>query len=255
MSSDATRQVGRSQPQYAVLAQSLLSDIQSGRYPVSSLLPTEFELARQFGMSRHTVREAMRRLQDMGVIVRQQGVGTRVRAKSAATRYVQSSASIADLIQYAKDVRLVVRKEASVTADRALAELLRCKQGQRWLKLEGTRHTESGRRPVCHTDVFIRYEFSGIRDDIKRGQTPVYALIEKVTGQQVQEVEQEISAVAIPENMARMLRVKPGSPGLSITRHYVGAGGMVLEVAISTYPADRFSYSMRLRLDNQRTDR
>ena len=47
------------QPRYAQVAQALIEDIQAGRYPVGTLLPTEQELCRQFDISRHTVREAM----------------------------------------------------------------------------------------------------------------------------------------------------------------------------------------------------
>lgn len=42
-------------------------------------LPTELELTDMYGVSRHTVREAMRRLQDKGIVVRTQGRGTSLR--------------------------------------------------------------------------------------------------------------------------------------------------------------------------------
>jgi DNA-binding GntR family transcriptional regulator len=241
--------LGRRQPHYVVLAETLLHDIESGRYPVSSLLPTEKELGRQFGMSRHTVREAVRRLQDLGLVSRQPGVGTRVKAKSAASRYVQSSASISDLLQYAKEVRLHVGAPIEITADEKLAALLQCKTGQRWLKYVGERHAGDDAEPICYTEVFVSYEFASIRDVISRSRIAVYALIEKHFNVQFREVRQQIAAVGIPARAAAPLGVKRGSPGLAITRHYVSSDDRVLEVAISVYPAERFSYSMRLRLD------
>ncbi len=75
--------LGRGQPRYLLLAQDLIQDIDTGRYPVGSLLPTELELCEQFGVSRHTVREAVRRLREMGLVTRHQGIGTRVKAKAA----------------------------------------------------------------------------------------------------------------------------------------------------------------------------
>jgi DNA-binding GntR family transcriptional regulator len=245
--------LGRRQPHYVVLAETLLRDIESGRYPVSSLLPTEKELAQQFGMSRHTVREAVRRLQDLGLISRQPGVGTRVKAKTAASRYVQSSASISDLLQYAKEVRLHVGAPTEVTADEKLAALLQCRIGQRWLKYVGLRHAaDADEAPICYTEVYVSYEFASIRDVISRSRTAVYALIEKHFNVQFREVRQQIAAVGIPAKAAGGLAVKRGSPGLAITRHYVSSDDRVLEVAFSIYPAERFSYSMRLRLDTSR---
>ncbi len=62
------------------------------------------------------------------------------------------------------------------------------------------------------------------------------------------EVQQEISATIIGAANARELRVKRGSPGLTVIRRYVGADDRVLEVAVNLHPADRYSYSMSLRL-------
>lgn len=246
---NAAAALGRRQPHYVVLAEALLRDIESGRYPVSSLLPTEKELAQQFGMSRHTVREAVRRLQDLGLISRQSGVGTRVKAKTAASRYVQSSASISDLLQYAKEVRLHVGAAKEVTADEKLAALLQCKTGQKWLKYVGLRHAGGDAAPICYTEVYVSYEFASIKDFISRSHTAVYALIEKHFDVQFREVRQLIAAVGIPAKATGPLGVKRGSPGLAITRHYVSSDDRVLEVAFSIYPAERFSYAMRLRLD------
>jgi len=78
---------------------------------------------------------------------------------------------------------------------------------------------------------------------------PVYALIENEFSEKVHEVNQHISAVAIPSGIAKLLGAKAGSPGLSISRHYFAANDRLIEVALSIYPADRFTYSMRLRLD------
>ncbi|MBU2409601.1 MAG: GntR family transcriptional regulator, partial [Gammaproteobacteria bacterium] len=50
------------QPLYASLAQALTRDIAQKRYPVGGLLPTEDAIASRYGVSRHTVRQALREL-------------------------------------------------------------------------------------------------------------------------------------------------------------------------------------------------
>jgi DNA-binding GntR family transcriptional regulator len=84
-----------SQPRYLQLAQTLLNEIEGGKYPIGSLLPTEFALCEQFGVSRATAREAVKRLVQMGLVVRQPRVGTTVRARSASTGYRQSTTEVA----------------------------------------------------------------------------------------------------------------------------------------------------------------
>ena len=56
MNAQPPQLVASGQPRYLVLAQALMDDIRSGRYPLDSLLPTEIELCQQFNVSRHTVR-------------------------------------------------------------------------------------------------------------------------------------------------------------------------------------------------------
>jgi GntR family transcriptional regulator len=60
------------------LSDELLRMIKNGDYPVGSNLPTENELCARFGVSRHTVREATRRLSDLGLVVRKPRTGTTV---------------------------------------------------------------------------------------------------------------------------------------------------------------------------------
>jgi len=56
--------------------------IASGRYPRGQKLPPQEELARQFGVSRNTLREAVNQLSAMGLLSSQQGVGTVVEPPS-----------------------------------------------------------------------------------------------------------------------------------------------------------------------------
>jgi len=54
----------------ADMARDLSEGIQQGRYAVGSLLPTEFELCEQYGVSRYAVRQTLKVLQDLGLISR-----------------------------------------------------------------------------------------------------------------------------------------------------------------------------------------
>ena len=45
---------------YGRVAHALIAEISGGRYPVGGRMPTEAELEARFGVSRHTVRAAIR---------------------------------------------------------------------------------------------------------------------------------------------------------------------------------------------------
>lgn len=240
-----------SQPQYVLVAQRLIADITGGRYPVGSLLPTELELCKQFGVSRHTIREAIRRLQERGLVTRQRGVGTSVKAKRVDTRYVQSSMEISDLPRYVEDTRLVTTEAGDIIADEPLADLLKCPLGQRWVKVSGCRYAGKSKLPMALTDIYINAAYASVRKLIGAMKVPVYTLIEKQYGITVGEVQQEIRASIIAAAEAKRLSVTPGSAGLLVTRRYLDGNDRTIEVAVNLHPADRFAYSMSMRLQMQ----
>ena len=66
---------------YVQVIERLKKDIESGIFKENERFPSEFELARTLGVSRATLREALRVLEEDKVIVRKHGVGTFVKPK------------------------------------------------------------------------------------------------------------------------------------------------------------------------------
>ena len=84
---------------YNRIAGVLRSDIASGVYAVGSSLPSESELCAKFNVSRHTVRESLRKLAELGLVARRQGAGTRVIASTPRAAYVHTLRSLFELFQ------------------------------------------------------------------------------------------------------------------------------------------------------------
>ena len=232
------------QPRYRQLAQTLINEIEMGRYPVGELLPTEFELCEQFGASRFTVREAVKQLVQLGLVDRQPGVGTRVKISQASTEYRQVMQRLTDLQRYSAQTELEVFHAETVELDKQLCQLLRGTVGEVWLRAEGVRRVGDRKPPICFTELYIHPAFRSVQGLVgRRLRTPVYTLIEQQFGEQVAEVQQQIRAVSLNASMARVLKAQPRSPALWICRHYVNRRGEVIEVAISTHPAERFTYT------------
>jgi DNA-binding FadR family transcriptional regulator len=64
---------GRNAPAFRAIAQELEQQVLSGDLAVGSTLPGELELARRFAVSRSTIREAIRALEQIGLIRREEG--------------------------------------------------------------------------------------------------------------------------------------------------------------------------------------
>src|SRR5262249_36583387 len=72
-------------PSLAAVFDHLLVAIVSGRYAPGARLPGERDLARTLGASRPTLREALRRLGEWGLVEARRGSGVRVRGPPASS--------------------------------------------------------------------------------------------------------------------------------------------------------------------------
>lgn len=237
----------RSQPRYVQLAQTLLREIESGHYPVGTQLPTEVELCQQFGVSRSTAREAVKRLVSLGLVVRQPRIGSTVQAIKTSTGYRHSVADVSDLYQYANETTLVVLDSRTVPIGEEMAELLEASPGEMWLHLQGHRHAKGQQEPISLTQLWIHPSFRSIQGLNGALSGAVHAAIEQQFGEVITEVEQEIKAVLLTKSQAEKLGVSPRSAALLVSRRYRNRLNQLVELAISVHPADRFSYSTVLR--------
>lgn len=78
-------------PFYFQLAEALEAEIRSGRWEPGTRLPSEPELCEHYGLSRTTVRQALARLEQRGLIERLKGQGTFVRRGQPGLWLLQSS--------------------------------------------------------------------------------------------------------------------------------------------------------------------
>lgn len=240
---------GVRETRYAQVARDLVEGIATGRFPVGSLLPTELALCDHYGASRHTVRTAIRELQELGLVSRRKKVGTRVEAAAPSRGHRHSLMSVEDLVQFGAAHRRVVRETEDVVADLMLAKQLGCAPGTRWLRISSLRMKgESDAAPIGWTDVYVDGAYSDLREIVlEKPDVLISTLIKSRYGRRVAEIRQDIQAGVLPARLAAELDAEAGTPALRIVRHYVDPAGQAFEISITTHPADRFTFSTRLR--------
>ncbi|SHF52927.1 GntR family transcriptional regulator [Ornithinibacillus halophilus] len=74
-------------------------DIESGKYKEKQKLPSEFQLSKDLGVSRATLREALRILEEDNVVTRRHGVGTFVNQKPIFSSGIEELTSVTDMIK------------------------------------------------------------------------------------------------------------------------------------------------------------
>ena len=246
-STRAAQVIGDLQPRYATVATALAADIIDGRRAVGDMLPPEGELCATFGVSRSTIREALRRLRDLGLVEPFRGIGTRVVAASPRSDYVLAARSVADVMGYAAPARLEITRRQTVRAGADLAARVGCDAGSQWRHVTGVRRAENQGAAISCVELFIAAEFGAVADDPALVTTAAYRLIGQRLGIAVAEIRQEITAIALDAAQAAVLGSQAGHPGLHIRRRFYAADGRLLEATLNIHgAADRFAYSLRL---------
>jgi DNA-binding GntR family transcriptional regulator len=241
--------VARRQPLYVQIAATLAAQIAHGDHPVGSLLPTEAELQQQFHVSRYVVRQAIQHLRSMGLVTARKGVGTRVEARQAAARFLLTMHSVGDIRQYATGMRLEIQEVDETVLRGSKAALIGSRPGRRFLRVTGIRRRDRDNKPVSHAEIFVDDAFSAIKSEIPTVGTAIWEMIERQSGETLVEVEQQIDAVTLGREHARLLEVAEGTPALRVIRRYYVTGRRLVELSINLHPANRFSYNMRIKRD------
>lgn len=234
---------------HRLIADALSSEIQGGRYKLGDLLPSEPELSERYGVSRHTVRAALRTLHTLGLVSSQQGIGTRVQETRLMSRYSYDFSSAEDLLQYATSTRVRKIDSAEVRVDASMAAQFGCKPGEHWWRIRTVRSEAKGHSVVAYSEIHIPLAFGSVLKEAASGTQPIFALIQKRFKETIVEIKQDISCLSrMTSEECDFLKVPRKSPGMQIVRHYAGVGGKVLEVARSVHPSELFKYSMRVQL-------
>ena len=238
------RSAGRTadQPRYQQIADELIARIAAGRYPVGELLPTEMELCALYGISRSTVREALRRVRDAGLISRRRRTGTKVIAQTPPVIYRQPTNSIRDLLQYADETKIEILSEKRVICDSQLAAMLECREGHAWLRLTSLRTMPNDPRPICMTTVYLDAGLPEIDKHLESNAGPISAMLERTYGIRIARIEQSIRAVRLAKGEAKLLHADVDSPALRAVRRYYREDGTLIELSSAVHPGDRFTY-------------
>ena len=234
---------------YRTLATSLRAAIQRGDYANGERLPTEAELATQDAVSRQTVRRAMQELTSEGLIYRVPGRGTY--PVDQADRYLRHFGSIEDLMSLSVDTDCEIISPLQRRVDLAAAGRLRLASDDVYSVAFVRLHEGM---PFCYTAVFMPPGIGRQLEDVEeltsagaRSRVTIIGLLDGRLPAGIGEAEQSVTAIVPSPEAAAHLNPAPGAPVLRIDRVYYDTDGQVVELAVSQFDPQRYSYRVRLR--------
>ncbi|MFT4026025.1 MAG: GntR family transcriptional regulator [Novosphingobium sp.] len=236
-------------PRYIELADDLRRQILDGTLPAEGF-PTESMLCARYGVSRFTVREALRTLQNEGLIQRRRGSGTIVQLAAARGGALhQPLSNVGEILQYARDSRFEFARDGDHALPKAISDQLDIGLPGKWARFRGLRLREGEKGPVAVTDAYIHPDLAAVADRIDVSGETIFRQVERLGRLRIARVTQDIKAVAASAAIAEALLVPRRSPCLRLLRCYVDENDRIVEISVSHHPGDRFAYHMHIEVD------
>jgi len=228
-------------PLYYQLSQELERAISAGELKPGDRIETEVEISERYGLSRPTVRQAIQELVNKGLLVRRRGVGTQV-VHSQLRRPVELTSLYDDLSRAKHEPRTTVLKLARQAAKPVVAEALNIDEGTDVLYLERVRF--DGSQPLALMHNWLPGDLIDTTIE-ELESTGLYELMRR-SGVQMRIANQRIGARGASTVEARLLKVKPGAPLLTMERMTFDDAGRAVEYATHSYRADSYSFETTL---------
>jgi GntR family transcriptional regulator len=203
--------------------------ILGGEFAVGSKLPNEDRLCERFGVSRVTIREAVRGLIDDGLVVRRHGSGTYVTRRPLIRNSLDTNFSYTDHFQasgFKPGRKLLGLRKVGATED--TAEALGVPVGASLIEVRRIRTADG--RPAIYSIDLIPAEILDQPVDRSEFGGSLYRIL-TAAGHPISHAEAVLTPTVADRELARLLDVSPGTPIQHLRQEDYDVSGRVVMVS------------------------
>jgi GntR family transcriptional regulator len=238
---DITRTEGV--PLYVKIREALRTEIITGELKRGQKIPSEDELANQFGVSRMTARQGISDLIDEGLLYRRHGLGTYVAYPHVERDHTRLTSFFESARLRGIDARSRVLTVETIPAKPKVAYALDIAEDDPVIRIETLRFADQ--IPVTFHDAHIPYSlFSNILTE-NLETTHLWTLFEKF-GFKVKRAIQKLEAREASEELAKLMGIQVGSPILFKERTVFAEDGTPVEFTYCYNRGDMYSLTVEL---------
>ena len=231
------------QPFYLQIKEVLKLRILDGDYAAHEQLPSESELIKIFGVSRITVRQALRDLHGDGLVFSVQGKGTFVSRPKVVqdVQHLQGFGEAMNSQGHETSTRVLTIKERK--PPRAVADVFAVKKNEKVVEVVRIRYLN--REPISVDHSFFPLEI-GQRFFARDLATDIFPMLENELNLPLDYADLRIEATTADEETGQHLNIKPGAPVLKITRLVFTNNGRPIDFEYLSYRGDAYQYHLRV---------
>jgi GntR family transcriptional regulator len=224
---------------YLQVIDRLKQDIEKGIYKEREKLPSEFDLAKQLGVSRATLREALRILEEENVIIRRHGVGTFVNARPLFTSGIEQLNSVTNMIKQA-DMKpgTIFLSSSSENPTEEDIRRFSCSPDMEIVVIERVR-TANGDPVVYCVDKIPK---SFLPETFSHDEESIFSIIEDVTDRKITYAVAKIEPVGYHEKISPILECEPETALLVLKQMHFDEMDEPVLFSVNYFKADKFSF-------------
>lgn len=233
-------------PLHVQIQRVLRSKIESGEWEPDRPMPTEMALVEKFGVSRTTIREALRALTRGGLIVRHRGRGSFVRPPRLRPAPPGMVTNL--VLGYQAEIKVITTE--TIPAPAHIVEPLGVERGMPVTRL--VRLEVAGGVPLA---VAVNYMRPGLGGRIRPRDLTRMSLLEFLRdrlGLRLGVIRQSIEARLPDVETAGLLGIDLTQPVLAVRLVVADVAGIPVEISDTFYRADRYRYEVETRLPRAR---
>ena len=234
-------------PRYHRIAEALRERIQRGRIAPGTRLDNQRALAKSFGVTLMTLRQALAVLERDNLIARRHGLGTFVAAPSIDYDILQLRRFAGDLSAQGEHVTTRLLGGRLARADHRVSGALGLAAGARVAQLERLRLVDGHPMSLQRSFLSATLGEEVLKADL--GTTPLRQVLEFKLGITIERARESVSAVRLGRREARELGCRPGVPAFESERVSYDPGGAPIVFDRVFIPGDRFRITRELHYE------
>lgn len=224
---------------YLQVIDRIKDDIEKGIYKEKEQLPSEFDFAKLLGVSRATLREALRILEEENVIIRRHGVGTFVNAKPLFSSGIEQLNSVTNMIiQVGMKPGTIFLSSDTLNATEEDVRRFSCSNEEEIVVMERVRTADGEPVVYCVDKVPNKY----LPETFSHEEESIFNILDETAHKKITYAIAEIEPLGYHERISPILECDPETALLVLKQMHFDEMDEPILYSVNFFRADKFSF-------------
>jgi GntR family transcriptional regulator len=228
---------------YYQLKNVVIDNIKNRVWELNSKIPPERELCEMYKVSRITVRQALKELEDEGYLYRKQGKGTFVKGQKFVQRLSQFYSFTEEIRKMGSVPSAKIISFDITEADMSICEKLKVANDEKVIAIKRLRLANN--EPFAVETSYVVYKYAKNLTEDAVNKFGLYDALKQKCGVVANEATETFEAVIVNSEEAGYLETSKKAAALHLDR-ITSAGGNIIEYCVSTIRGDKYKYTIQL---------